>query len=218
MKLPLVFLAAATLLLQSGCVAGRRTLSLSVPTGSVLAATKGKAHVVSVTDNRVFENKPSSPSTPSIDGDVSSISAAQKDRMIGRQRNGFGHAMGDIGLEENDSVTKRVRLLVEEGLRRDGYQVTSDSEGAMPVTVSVDKFWVWMTPGMWALTFEARIMASITLTTAAGSSTFVVLGEGTNHGQSAKDGNWMEAYQPAFEAFLANFKREIDKIEAPTSH
>jgi hypothetical protein len=218
MKLPLIFLAAATLLFQSGCVVGRRTLSLSVPTASVPAPTKGKAHVVSVTDTREFQNKPSSPSTPSIDGDVYGMSAAQKDRMIGRQRNGFGHAMGDISLEENDSVTKRVRLLVEEGLRRSGYQVTDDAEGAMPVTVAVEKFWVWGTPGMWTLTFEARILAKITLTTPSGRSTFLVLGEGTNHGQSARDANWMQAYEPAFDDFLASFKREMDKIEAPPTH
>jgi hypothetical protein len=32
--------------------------------------------------------------------------------MIGRQRNGFGKAMGDMALPADDSVTKRTRLLV----------------------------------------------------------------------------------------------------------
>lgn len=216
-KLTLVLLAAATLLFQSGCVVGRRTLSLSVPTASLPAATKGKVYVASVTDDRTFQNKPSDPSIPSIDGDVTAISAAEKDRMIGRQRNTWGHAMGDIGLPDNDSVTKRVRLLVEEGLRRTGHEVVSAPEGAQTLTVSVEKFWAWTTPGMWALTFEANIFTRITLKTPTGSSTFTVMGLGTNHGQVAKDGNWLEAYEPAFEDFLASFKREMDKIESPST-
>lgn len=218
MKLPLLVFAAATLLLQSGCVVGRRTLTLTVPTISGGPATKGKACVVAVTDDRVFQNKPRDPSTPSIDGDVNTISAAQKDVMIGRQRNGYGHAMGDIGLPEGQSVTKTMRKLVEEGLWRSGYQVVTTPDGAMPVTVSVDKFWAWMSPGMWALTFETRIFAKVTVTKAGVPVSFVVTGESTNHGQSARDANWIESIEPAFEAFIANFKREMDKIDAAPSH
>jgi hypothetical protein len=96
--------------------------------------------------------------------------------------------------------------------------VTATTEGAVPVTVSVEKFWAWATPGMWVLTFEAHIMAKVTLTTPAGSTTFTVLGLGKNHGQSGRSGNWMEAIEPAFEDFLANFKRELDKIDAPPAH
>ena len=218
MKLPLVLFAAATLLLQSGCVTGRRTLSLDVPSGVAPAATKGKVYIAAVTDDRVFQNKPSDPSIPSIDGDVATLSAHQKDVMIGRQRNTWGHAMGDIGLSDNDSVTKRVHSLVEEGLKRSGYEVGSSPDAPNSVSVSINQFWAWMTPGMWALTFEARISTKVTLKTVAGSSDFVVLGLGTNHGQVAKDENWQEAFQPAFADYLANFKREMAKVETPSGH
>lgn len=213
MKLPIIVFAAATILLQSGCVTGRRTLTLDVPSGNIPAATKGKIFIASVTDNREFQNKPSDPSIPSIDGDVTMLSPEGKDRMIGRQRGGFGKAMGDIALSGNDTVTQRVRLLVTEGLKRGGYEVTADPTGATPITVSVDKFWAWMTPGMWALTFESRISTRITMKTAAGNNSFVVLGNGLNHGQVAKDGNWVEAFEPAFQDYLASFKRELDKLE-----
>jgi hypothetical protein len=33
----------------------------------------------------------------------------------------------------------------------------------------------------------------------------VVKGYGLNHGQVAKNGNWQEAYDPAFEDFITNF-------------
>ena len=213
MKLPLVLFAAATLLLQSGCVLGRRTLTLDVPTSSAPAVTKAKVYVAAVTDNRAFQNNPSDPSVPSIDGDVTKISPAQKDLMIGRQRGGFGNAAGDIGLPDNDSVTKRVRLLVEEGLKRSGYEVVTTPDTPTTLTVSVDQFWAWMTPGFWALTFEAKITTKVTVKTATSTSSFTVLGYGLNHGQVAKDGNWQEAYAPAFEDFLTNFKREVEKLD-----
>ena len=57
--------------------------------------------------------------------------------MIGRQRNTWGKAMGDIGLKDNDSVTKRVRLLVEEGLRRKGYGISVDPKA--PVAAAVHR-------------------------------------------------------------------------------
>ena len=36
-------------------------------------------------------------------------------------------------------------------------------------------------------------------------NTTIVKGCGLNHGQIVKDGNWQEAYDPAFEDFIANF-------------
>jgi hypothetical protein len=213
MKLPLVLFATATLLLHSGCVTGRRNLTLDVPQATVTAPTHGKVYIAAITDDRMFQNKPSDPSIPSIDGDVTMLSPEGKNRMIGRQRGGFGNAAGDIALADNDTVTHRVRLLAEEGFRRGGYEIAATPEGATPVTISVDKFWAWMTPGFWALTFEARIAAKVTVKTATTTTSFTVLGYGSNHGQVAKDGNWQEAYEPAFQDFLANFKAEIAKVD-----
>ena len=215
MKLPLLLFAVATLLLHSGCVTGRRELTLVVPTTttSVPAATKGKIYIAAVTDDRVFQNNPSEPSTPSIDGDVTMLSAAGKDRMIGRQRGGFGKALGDISLSGNDTVTNRVRQLAEEGFRRAGYEIVTAPVGAIPATISVDKFWAWMDPGFWSLTFETQITTRITLKTTTTTTSFTVVAAGKNHGQFAKDANWVQAFDPAIEDFFANFKHEIDKID-----
>jgi hypothetical protein len=125
--------------------------------------------------------------------------------MIGRQRNGFGHAMGDIALAADDSVTKRVRLLVEEGLKRKGYEIGVDPNAPYSVAVSVKEFWTWMTPGFIALTFEAKLLCVISVTDGGVVRTMIVKGYGINHGQVAKDANWQEAYDPAFEDFIANF-------------
>ena len=216
MRIPLLALIGVAVVLQTGCVTGRRTLSLPISTQESHATTKGSVYIATVTDNRHFENKPSDPSVPSIDGDVTKLSVQAKDRMIGRQRNTFGKAMGDIGLAENDSVTKRARLLVGEGLRRKGYEVTDDPKAPTTVGVSIDEFWAWGTPGFWALTFEAKLQCTISVTNAAGAQTAIVRGHGINHGQVAKDVNWQEAYDPAFEDFMTNLGAQWDSLYART--
>ena len=211
MKLYLVLLSLAAVFTQTGCVTGRRTFSVPIPTAPVGAVTKGSIFISSITDDRIFQNKPSDPSIPSIDGDVSSLSAAEKDRMIGRQRNTWGKAWGDIALADNDTVTKRVRALVEEGLRRKGFEISNDPAAPTSIAVSIDELWAWMTPGFFALSFEAKVSTSLTLKGAHGSAKMVVKGHGLNHGQVVKDGNWQEAFAPAFEQFLANLSSELDK-------
>lgn len=214
MKTPLIAIGLVTLLLQSGCVLGQRTLTLSVPSSTAPAPTKGKVYIASVADNRAFQNHPSDPATPSVDGDYTKLTAEGRDRMIGRQRGGFGNAAGDIALANGGTVTSEVRALATEALKRSGYEVTSDASAPGTMTVTIDKFWAWMTPGMWALTFEANLSTQVTFKDSSGSHTFVVTGYGLNHGQVAKDGNWVEAYDPAFADYLANFKKELDKLEA----
>jgi len=213
LKLPVVAFIGAAILLQSGCVTGRRSISLPVPSHDIPAATQGKVYIAAVTDDREFLNKPSDPSIPSIDGDVAKLSAQQKDHMIGRQRNTFGKAMGDIALPADDSVTKRVRLLVEQGLLRKGYEISTDPDLSRSVTVSVQEFWAWTTPGFFALTFEAKLSCSIAVTDGGGGvHTAIVKGYGLNHGQFAKDVNWQEAYDPAFEDFISNFGTEWENL------
>jgi uncharacterized lipoprotein YajG len=217
MKFPLIALIGAAIVLQAGCVTGRRTFELQVPTSEVPAATAGKVYIAGVTDDREFQNKPSDPSIPSIDGDVTKLSAADKDQMIGRQRNGFGKAMGDMALPPGESVTNRARLLVEQGLKRKGYAISTDPHSPNVVTVSVKDFWAWMTPGFVALTFEAKVACLISVTNTTGTYTTLVKGYGLNHGQFAKDGNWQEAYDPAFEDFITNFGMQWSNMGMRTS-
>jgi uncharacterized lipoprotein YajG len=212
MRRPLVALIIAAIALQAGCVTGRRSFPLAIPTNDNPAQTRGKVYIAAVTDDRTFQNKPSDPSTPSIDGDVTKLSAQQKDQMIGRQRNGFGKAMGDIALPAGESVTERTRLLLEQALARKGYEVSTDPNAANSITVSVKEFWAWFTPGFWALTFEAKLSCDVTLKNSSGLHTATIKGYGLNHGQVAKNGNWQEAYDPAMEDFISNFGTQWDSL------
>lgn len=210
-----LLVSAASIALTSGCVTGRRSFDVDVPPADTSspaqkAAGKGPITVGGVTDNRLFENGPSSPSTPSVNGDVDQLSAAQKSTFIGRQRNGFGHAMGDITLPDGQTVQGKVSDLIREGLKRRGYDVTGASGTSNVATAEVQQFWSWMTPGFFALSFEAHLACKVSITANGKSASFIVKGYGLNHGQFAKDTNWREAYDLAFQDFLTNLNAQLD--------
>ena len=210
-----IILGAVVLLVAfstGGCVVGRRTVSLPVPhAASLPAASKGEFVVLPAEDGRHFENKPPSPSTPSIDGDVKAVSADQLATMIGRQRNGYGHAMGDVGLTAPETVKSKLLELVKEGLTRSGYSVSNGSGGNNTISVKIDEFWAWFTPKFVAVQFEARLQSTLTIKSGDKSANVVVKGYGSNHGQVASDANWQLAYNRAFEDFLKNFELELTK-------
>jgi hypothetical protein len=98
-------------------------------------------------------------------------------------------------------------------LLRKGYESSVDPGVSKSVTVSVQEFWAWTTPGFFALTFEAKLSCSIAVTDGGGGvHTAIVKGYGLNHGQFAKDVNWQEAYDPAFEDFISNFGAEWENL------
>lgn len=196
----------------SGCVTGRRTFDLPVNSADAPAGNRGIVYIASVTDDRHFEIDPSDPSVPSVDGDAAKMSATQRDRMIGRQRNTFGKAMGDVSLPAGDSATHKVRSLIEEGLIQSGYRISDDPKTPQSVAVSIRNFWGWMTPGFFALTFEAKINCAITASGPREVHTIIVKGYGINHGQFAKDANWVQAFDPAFKDFVSNFAAQLQDL------
>lgn len=198
-----------------GCVTGRRNIDLEVPTAQkIVNGSKGTISIGPVVDKRRFENQPDDPSTPSIDGDVGGQSAAQKSKMIGRQRNTWGKAMGDISLA-SQTVESQTRLLVAEAFKRRGYAVT-DAKSNNRADVTIDKFWAWFTPGFWAVDFEANVRADMNISLNGRTSKFSVAGHGKNSGQMASDANWKLAYSRAYEDFLKNLEAILQALEEDT--
>jgi len=202
----LIITALLGCLLSSGCVTGRRTVSLPVSRVPGAGTDRGSLTIGTIEDQRVFQNKPTDPSIPSIDGDVAKCSKEELATMIGRQRNGYGHAMGDIALPAGDSVLNRTRALLEEGLKRRGYTIASNPASAGTATVKIDEFWAWFTPGMWTVSFQSDVVCKITITKGGAAKEFIVRGFGRNQGQVASDANWQLAYTRAFDDFLANLE------------
>ncbi len=200
------------LVLLTGCVLGRRTVDL--PVQSIPPGTEGKGEIFigKIEDGRTFQNKPSDPSLPSIDGDVNTLTEKQKGMMIGRQRGGFGNAAGDVALPANDSVIARTRQLLENGFKSRGYSITSDASAPKSVKATINKFWAWFTPGFWTITFEAHVNYTLRLTKPDGPKTIILQGYGRNQGQVASDANWQLAYHRAFEDFLSKLDSQLDQI------
>ncbi|MDF9833961.1 putative lipoprotein YajG [Ereboglobus sp. PH5-5] len=210
MRKCLIVLLLTSVALLSGCVTGRRSVSLGVPQVTPGAVDRGAIQITSVADNREFQNNPLDASVPSINGDVSTMTPEQKSKMIGRQRNGFGKAMGDIALANNESVPQRAQALVEAALKKRGYKIATDGSAPVTASVSVDEFWAWFTPGMWTISFEAKVVCTITLTRAGSPASVTIRGHGMNKGQVASDENWQRAYDRAFADFLEKFDKELD--------
>jgi hypothetical protein len=212
MKNPVSVVAAlAALCLVSGCVTGTRSISLGVTPADSYSKnpSKGTAAIGLITDDRTFQNNPDEPSTPSVKGDVNALTPAAKSTYIGRQRNTYGHAMGDIALPDGGTVQGKVAELLGEGLKRQGFELADPAKADSVVSAGIQEFWSWGTPGFAVLTFEARISCTVTVTRGAKHSTFVVKGYGKNHGQIAKDGNWQEAWDLAFTDFLKNLDEQL---------
>ena len=197
------------LILVTGCVAGRRTIDLPVRSLSGSIDEKGQIFIGGIEDNRIFQNDPPDAYIPSVDGDVNSLTPKQKAMMIGRQRGGFGNAMGDVALPADDSVVKRTRRLLEEVFKSRGYTITSDSNAANTASAKIDQFWGWFTPGFAVVSFEARVYCTMTVTKSDVSSTIVVEGYGSNKGQIASDANWQLAYDRAFNNFQSNLGSKL---------
>jgi uncharacterized lipoprotein YajG len=206
----LASLAAAALL--SGCVTGTRSFDVGLEDGSKSTADfspKGVMVFGAVTDARHFENKPDEPSTPSVRGDVNKLSADDRSRFIGRQRNNYGHAMGDIALPDGKTVQSKIVEIMTEGLKRRGYTVATTGPSLGNVDVEIQDFWSWMNPGFFALSFEARIGCKVSIESGGKKAIFQVQGHALNHGQVAKNKNWQEAYEEAFADFLKDFDLQL---------
>jgi hypothetical protein len=198
------------LIALSGCVAGRRTLDLPVPTLSVGPANGMSVAVNEPVDQRLFENKPKSPSTPSVDGDINNFSKEQLSLMIARQRNTYGAAMGDVALPAGTSVQAKMQTLVENGLKARGFEIGSGSDTDLTADVEIKEFWGWFTPGMFVVKFEARVSAKVTIRNSEHERSIIADGYGMNKAQIASDANWQLAYERAFNDFLQDFKRKLE--------
>jgi hypothetical protein len=196
----------------TGCVTGTRSLdNLQIPELRSVERSVGEVYIARIDDARVFEENPRSPSTPSVRGDLSSTSQETLATLIGRQRNGYGAAMGDVALPQGGTVQSVVRELLVEGLESRGYTVVEDQSSPMRVYVDVDKFWAWFSPGFAMVSFESNVQTSIEFEQPAGTRNFIIEGYGINRAQVASNANWELAFQRAFEDFLNNLDQQLSE-------
>jgi hypothetical protein len=200
----------AALLLASavlgGCATSRSEVKIAAPAVTApAAATKARAVVIrSVRDERMFMEKPADPSTPSLGLEGGGTSPdAVKARAIGRKRNGYGQALGDVLLQDGQTVSGLVRDHLGAAFRQAGYRVAPDvaSAGADPllVDVRIRKFWAWLKPGFWAITAHANVETELQV--AGGGTTTTISARMDESRQVVTDATWVELVDKALSAY-----------------
>lgn len=211
MKIRLILSLISVLLFSTACVTGTRQVDLVVADYENDKTTNGEIYIASIEDNRAFEAKPRDPSTPSVKGDLSSTSKEKLSTLIGRQRNGYGAAIGDVALPAGRDVRGEVKTLLKQGLESRGYTVTENKNAPIHLQVDIDKFWAWFTPGFWVVSFESKLECDINFSTPNGNQSISVTGHGINKAQVASNANWALAYKRGFADFLMNLDTKLDE-------
>ena len=210
MKLHFALGALLASALLTGCVTGTRNVDISASKYTNDKTASGQVYIAIIDDKRVFEAKPATPSTPSVTGDLAKTPKATLATLIGRQRNGYGKAMGDVALPKSETVQTEMKATLKEGLESRGYTVSDNPNAPIKLNVDIEKFWAWFSPGMFAVSFEAELACKINYADAKGNQTFNVKGYGLNKGQVASDANWALAYQRALDDLLKNLDKTLD--------
>jgi hypothetical protein len=211
------------ILLMTGCATSRSEIKLQSPTIVAPATTStSENHVVvigKITDERVFEEAPNDPSTPSLGfGGAGKADDDVKARAIGRKRNGYGKALGDVLLPSGQTVEGIVRENLTAALQQAGYQVKSDVDAdpsPLVVDVHIKKFWAWLQPGFWAITLNNNIATDLVI---SGTQTPVVISTHVeDNRQMATESAWMQIIEKGLDAYRTEVSRQMRGADAPAS-
>lgn len=205
---------ATSILFFTGCATKRGEVALQVPTTKTeTVPSNGKqVYINSILDKRMFEPKPADPSTPSLDP-----SEAQNDviksRAVGRKRNSYGMALGDILLNEKQSVSSVIKDSLKEALTDKGYHIIDNKEHVTPQTYIADikilKFWSWMNMGFWALTLSCEIETNVDFKQEGSSKTYNLHVKAADSFQTGMESNYIEVMQKALKEYTYQAKIEI---------
>ena len=201
---------ATTLLIATvvlgGCATGRSELRLTSPVQAGVAINNPDAQTAvirTVKDERTFEQAPKQPDVPSLGFEGAAHATAEsKLRAIGRKRNTYGKALGDVFVQDGQTVEGVVRENLASALRAAGYNVRNDAVAdphALVIDAHIKQFWAWIHPGFWAITVHTDIATDLDLSTAASAVPVVV------HVQDARalvtDSAWLETIDKALQAY-----------------
>jgi len=206
-------LLLAISIVVTGCATSRSEIKLSEPSANTATATaaavpaKNKTVLLrDVLDERVFEEAPSSPSTPSLGFEGSAKSTAEiKARAIGRKRNGFGKALGDVLLENGMTVSQVMRKNIKTSLQQAGYKVADSAADAGNAPIIIDahvrKFWAWFTPGFWAVSVGTQISTDLVVQNK--DMPIVINLETSENHMAVTEGVWIEDIDKALVKYRA---------------
>lgn len=138
--------AIAAITQVTGCTLVPVTTNLDVPVAKTASATGPAVKIVSVKDNRkfVYPHEAGDCEMPSTDGAAMLNDSNAIAKAFGRQG---GCTRGEwamrtmVSLAPGQTVESVTQAIVEAGLSDAGYKVTQSDPDAVPVKVSILKFW-----------------------------------------------------------------------------
>jgi hypothetical protein len=212
-----ILLSAVLLLSMTGCATNRGIVSLQQPVSATPSQSNGKkVFIRSVTDNREFQEHPKTQDIPSLGFEGSSAASADiKKRAIARKRNSFGKAIGDILLEEDQTVESVIGNALKRSFGDLGYNVLKNEQeitaDTLVVDSSIQKFWAYMTPGFWAITLSCDISTTLDIKQAKTNTkeTAAITVKSEGHYQTGVEGNWMEVLHQALDKYVEQVKTKF---------
>ena len=201
----------------SGCATSRSEIKVASPSATSPSTHKRVAReqtvwIQSVIDERQFEAAPRDPSIPSLGFEGAAQASAEiKARAFGRKRGGFGMALGDVLLDQDQSVSSVIKEELSAAFSDAGYRVAAREAdaGANPLVVNVHirQFWSWINMGFWALTLNNRISTDLVFSGAMPAMTVNV------HLQeqhlAITDGVWSEDLAKALMAYRSQAAAQL---------
>jgi uncharacterized lipoprotein YajG len=201
------------ILIVTGCATNRSNLNLEIPKSQSTQSNGKQVYVKTVSDMRVFQVNPRSPDIPSLDP-----SEDQNDqiklRAIGRKRNAYGKALGDILLKEGETVQLLANRSIQQAFLEKGYTVLNSKDQITKDTYIVDaniqKFWAWMNPGFWQITLSSEISTELAIKHPKGKSSQQISVKAADGFQVATEANWTEVIQKSMKLYIDDLKTKLD--------
>ena len=208
-----LLVASFVLPILGGCATSRSSLDIAPLASSDVAQPSGKTVFInSAKDKRIFQVAPPSADIPSLDPSEEQSDAIRL-RAVGRKRNGFGKALGDILLKEGKTVETLTTTAISQAFVEKGYNVVDKKEEVTGETYTVDanieKFWAWMNPGFWSITLSAEISTNLTIKSADGTAYKNVSVKAADGYQVATEGNWIEVIEKALRLYVDDLKSQL---------
>ena len=210
----ILILISSSLIMLGGCATSRSVIDVPPPNAQAAEQkTDKEVFVASVTDRRSFKIAPDSPSIPSLDPDESQDDKI-KARAVGRKRNTWGKALGDILLKEDQTVEMLMTNAIRQAFAEQGYRLVERKEDAtqdtLLVKANVDKFWSWMNPGFAALTLSTEISTRLALESPNGKANKNVYIKSSGEYQTGMEENWIEVINMALRAYIDELKGKLE--------
>ena len=196
-----------------GCATSRSTLDIQLPKGQQAQSNGKQVYINSVVDKRSFQVSPPNPDIPSLDPSEDQTEQI-KARAIGRKRNGFGKALGDMLLKDGETVQSLTDKSIKQAFEEKGYSIINSKDGITKDTYVVDaniqKFWAWMNPGFWQITLSSEISTDLTIKSSKGTTNQQISVKAADGYQVATESNWMEMIQKSIQLYIDDLKKKIN--------